>query len=794
MKMDGLTYWHASLKDQRSCLRLEGKVCWVLLLLVCLSLFGCDNGGNRQGEEPMPDLVSYNLHIRPILSDNCFACHGPDANKREAGLRLDLEGEAFKALSDNPDAYALVPGKPKSSEAYLRLISNDPTERMPPPESKLHLTEREVQLIEKWIRQGAKYEPHWAFVPPRKTNVPEVNDTWPQNEIDHFIRKAQEDRRLKPNSVADKAMLLRRVSMDITGLPPSIELMDRFMTDGSEDAYERIVDDLLEQESYGEKMAVHWMDIARFADSHGYQDDNYRSQWPWRDWVIHAFNQNMPYDEFITWQLAGDLLPNATKAQVLATGFNRNHKITEEGGVIDEEYRVEYVVDRTNTFGKALIGITVECAQCHDHKYDPISQKEYFQLYAFFNNIREVGHESNVGGPETYAKNPKIEITNEDIAGILSFVNKKDTVSLIVSVMGDRDSLRTTHILERGVYDAPGEIVEPGTPSAIMRFGETLSPNRMGLTKWLFDKDNPLTSRVFVNRIWAEFFGKGLMETVGDFGMQGNLPTHPELLDWLAVDFMENGWDIKRLIKQLVTSATYMQSSSVSEGQLLSDPTNRYYTRSERVRIKAEFVKDLIMASSGLLNPEIGGPSVKPYQPEGLWEAAASTGAKYGLLGTYIQDKGEKLYRRGLYTFVKRTLPPPGMIIFDASNRDLCEAQRSTTNTPLQALVMMNDPTVLEASRVLAANLLSWEGTMEDKIHRAFKLIVNRSPSDTEMDILIAYYQEQLDLFGVDVESAKKVLDVGEYPKAENVDTLIHAALMQVISLIYNLEEAITKS
>ncbi|WP_209328819.1 PSD1 and planctomycete cytochrome C domain-containing protein [Lunatimonas salinarum] len=755
---------------------------------------GC--GRPENAESGMPDQVSYNLHIRPILSDNCFACHGPDANKREAGLRLDTEDDAFKVLKDNPSRYAIVAGNPDDSELFHRIVSTDPLEKMPPPTSNLALSDREVALIEKWIKQGARYEPHWAFVSPAKAALPTVKESsWPYNEIDFFIQEAQEQRGLKPNAQASKEMILRRLSFDLTGLPPSVELQDRFLADDRPEAYTRLVEELLASDRFGERMAVHWMDIARYADSHGYQDDNYRSQWPWRDWVIHAFNKNLPYDEFLTWQLAGDLLPNPTKEQILATGFNRNHKITEEGGVIDEEYRVEYVVDRTNTFGKAMIGITMECAQCHDHKYDPISQKEYFQLYAFFNNIREVGHESNIGGPDTYAKHPKIDITDEDIDGILSFVNKKNTLGLIVSVMGERDSVRNTHVLERGVYDAPGERVEPGTPAAILAFSDRYPRNRLGLAKWLTDPNNPLTARVFVNRIWAEIFGKGLVETVGDFGMQGKLPTHPELLDWLAADFVENGWDIKRLVTQLVHTATYRQSSEVNESDLYADPANRWYTRAPRERIKAEFVKDLVMASSGLLNGEIGGPSVKPYQPEGLWEAAASTGAKVGLLGTYIQDKGDKLYRRGLYTFIKRTLPPPSMIIFDASNRDVCEPERTTTNTPLQALVMMNDPMVLEGARVLAANLLG-DSTVgsTDKLAMAFRLIVNRHPSDSERKVLEAYHEEQLTYFRDHSEVAQKILNVGEFPQNGSLDHVDQAALMQVICLIYNLEEAITKS
>lgn len=786
---------HTSICDLIFWVRKVRSTIGVYLLLGILLLHACGKSRPTGEEERLPDQVSYNLHIRPILSDNCFACHGPDANKREAGLRLDIEKEAFKTLQDNPKAHAIVPGDVKRSELYARVVSTDRSEQMPPPESNLTLSKHQITLIEKWIKQGAAYEPHWAFMAPQSPALPNVKlSSWAHNEIDYFILTEQENRRLVPNGEADKETLLRRLSLDLTGLPPSLKLMERFLSNQSENAYEALVDELLSSKAYGEKMAVHWMDVARYADSHGYQDDNFRSQWPWRDWVIHAFNKNLPYDAFITWQLAGDLLPNPTKEQILATGFNRNHKITEEGGVIDEEYRVEYVVDRTNTFGKAIIGITMECAQCHDHKYDPISQKDYFQLYAFFNNIKEVGHESNIGGPNTYAKHPKIEITNEDLSGILSFINKKDTLGLIVSVMGDLDSIRPTHILERGVYDAPGERVQPAMPGSILNFSDSLPKNRLGLTQWLFDPNNPLTARVFINRMWKEVFGKGLVETVGDFGMQGDLPTHPELLDWLAVDFRENGWDIKRLMKQLVTSATYRQTAAIATDKRSLDPSNAYYTRAPRERIKAEFVKDLVMSSSGLLVTEVGGPSVKPYQPSGLWEAAASSGAKFGLLGTYIQDTGTDLYRRGLYTFIKRTLPPPGMIIFDASNRDTCEPERTTTNTPLQALLMMNDPMVLEASRVLAARLLEEGGDVQQKLEKAFKLIVNRHPLSTEIKIFTDYYNDQLDTFNGNLPEAEKVLDIGEYPQATHLNTAQRAALMQVISLMYNLEETLMKS
>ncbi|NQX39552.1 Planctomycete cytochrome C [Pedobacter steynii] len=758
---------------------------------VVYTIQACNSSVSQVVEEQIPDKVSYNFHVRPILSDKCFTCHGPDANKREAGLRLDIAEEAYKALKENPSAHALVPFKPKASEVFLRISSTDSALMMPPKSSNLKLTAHEISMIEKWIKQGAKYERHWAFNPPKAPAIPKVKtEDWAKNEIDHFILAKLEQKGVKPNAEADKERLLKRLSLDLTGLPPDIAIMDKFLADGSSNAYEKVLESLLKSPAYGEKMALHWLDVSRYADSHGYQDDNYRSQWPWRDWVIHAFNKNMPYDEFITWQLAGDLMPNATKEQLLATGFNRNHKITEEGGVIDEEYRVEYVTDRTNAFGKALLGVTLECAHCHDHKYDPFSQKEYYQVFAFFNNVKEVGLESSVGGPETYAKKPLMEISNEDVKKILTFVNKQDTSKLIVSVMGDRDTLRKTYILNRGVYDAHGTEVEAGTPKSVLPFSSQYAKNRLGLSKWLFDKQNPLTSRVFVNQVWQEFFGRGLVKTSGDFGMQGELPSHPELLDWLAVDFMNHGWNIKRLVKQIVSSATYRQSAVVTAEKLRTDPENILLARAPRYRIPAESVRDVVLASSGLLVKTIGGPSVKPYQPGGLWEAATSG---RGILANYKQDHGQSLYRRGMYTFIKRTVPPPTMSIFDASNRDQCEVKRLNTNTPLQALVMLNDPTVLEASRVLAAKLLQENTAVEAKVIKAFRLIVCRNPNEREIKLLSSYYNDQLKVFAKN-SKAEKVLAVGEFPIPEKINKQSLAAMMEVMTTIYNLEETITKT
>ena len=747
---------------------------------------------NKSKEGAIPDKISYNFDVRPILSDKCYACHGPDANKRKAELRLDIQDSAYAPLKETKGAFALVPGKPEESEVFKRVSSTDPTYQMPIPESHLGaLTEYEVGVIKKWIKQGAKYEKHWAFSTPVKPALPEVeNKKWVKNEIDYFILKKIEEKGLTTNEEADKERLLKRVSEDITGLPPSLQMMDDFLNDKTDNAYEKVVDRLLQNNAYGEKMAVHWLDIARYADSYGYQDDNIRTQWPWRDWLIHAFNENLSYDKFVTWQLAGDMLPDATKEQILATAFFRNHKYTEEGGVIPEEYRIEYLIDKTKTFGKGILGITIECAQCHDHKYDPFKQKDYYSLLAFFNNTKEVGYEGDVSVSKP-AKNPLLKISDEDRHKLLNYINYSDKDTLTVSVMGERDTLRKTFVLNRGVYDQPTVEVRASAIPAVMKYDTVQYPrNRLGLAAWTVSKQNPLTARVFVNQLWQDLFGRGIVKTSGDFGMQGELPSHPELLDWLAVDFMEHGWDIKRLVKQIVMSSTYRQSAKASDEKIKVDPDNIYLSRGPRFRLPAEFVRDLVLSSSGLLVRTIGGPSVKPYQPKGLWEAATSG---RGVLATYKQDHGDSLYRRGMYTFIKLTVPPPSMMMFDGSNRDQCEVKRTKTNTPLQALIMMNDPTVLEASRVLAQKLAAEQSDAANKISRAFRLIVCRKATDNELKILNDYFNDQLQLFKEKKLDAQTTLKVGEYKTNDKADVNITAALMKTISTIYNLEETITK-
>jgi hypothetical protein len=766
------------------------KRSWLILLIAIGGIFTYTRCTETQAQETaMPDVIDYNYHIRPIFSDRCFKCHGPDANKRKAGLRLDTPEGAYAAFKDNPSMHAIVPGHPESSDVFQRLITKDTSLLMPTPSSHLSVSKHEINLIEKWIKQGAVYKPHWAFIKPVKAALPDADEEWVRNPIDYFVYAKMAEKSLKPSPEASKEQLLKRVSLDLTGLPPSLEMQDRFLKDNSPQAYEKIVNELLGSKHYGEKMSVQWLDLARYADSHGYQDDGLRTMWPWRDWVIHAFNSNYSYAKFVTWQLAGDLLPRPSKEMLLATGFNRNHKITQEGGVIDEEYRVEYVNDRTNTFSKSFLALTFECARCHDHKYDPISQKDYYSTYAFFNQVPEKGLFGTIDA--SFADPPNMNITTKDVQSILKFTHKKDTASVDVMVMADSSKRRPTYVLSRGNYDMPGPEVGVGIPKSILPYSASkYGQNRLGLARWLLEPQNPLTSRVFVNRLWTQIFGRGIVKTVGDFGMQGELPTHPELLDWLAVDFQTHGWNIKRLVKQMVMSATYQQSSTVTSSAQQVDPENIYLSRMSRIRIPAEQIRDQVLASAGILNEEIGGPSVKTYQPKGLWEVATSG---RGSLMNYIQDHNQDLYRRGMYVFIKRTVPPPTMLIFDASNRDQCEVQRGRTNTPLQALVMMNDPHVLESSRVLASQFSREKGNIDEKLTRAFRRIVCRAPNEKELAMLKKYYAAEQVSCTQNPKKVQKLMKIGEYKQDKATVTGSTAAMMLTIQLIYNMEEAIMR-
>ncbi|MCG8326077.1 MAG: PSD1 and planctomycete cytochrome C domain-containing protein [Chitinophagales bacterium] len=759
-------------------------------------LLGCLSSCFEQRQETtasifnqsLPDRVDFNFHIKPILSDRCFTCHGPDANTREAGLRLDTKEGAFAALGDDKDHYAIISGDVENSTLIQRIFSDNPDDIMPTPESNLTLTDFEKKLLKKWVEQGAEWKEHWSFLPIKKAEIPQVSEGQINNPIDNFVLAKLETQGLKSLGQASKENLIRRVSFDLTGLPPTLEEIDDFINDNSPNAYEKVVDRLLETDAYAETMATRWLDLARYADSHGYQDDLERIMFPWRDWVIHAFKKNMPYNEFVTWQLAGDLLPNPTREQIIATAFNRNHKITQEGGVIPEEYRVEYVSDRTQTFGTAFLGLTFECAKCHDHKYDALSQKDYFSLFSFFNNVPEEGLIEPYGA----IPKPYITLTKEEIEEQLQFIKNLDELdSIPLMVMEEMPQKRQAYILKRGAYDKPSTPVDPDLPKSILPFDESLSKDRLGLSRWLFSKDNPLTARVTVNRLWQQCFGKGIVATPDDFGNQGSLPTHPELLDWLALEFMENDWDQKAILKTIVMSATYQQTSRTTEKLNEIDPENNLLAHAPRLRLSAEMIRDHALASSGLLERTLGGPSVKPYQPDGLW--AETIGGGGGSLAQYVQDEGSKIYRRSIYTFWKRTVPPPSMMTFDATSRDICAVKRQTTSTPLQALVMLNDPQIVEASRVLAYRTIEQQQAVEDRIAMMFRLATSRNITEDELENLVSYFEEEKSRFESTPADALALLEVGKYPQKELISVPEMAAYTIVANAIFNLDETITR-
>ncbi|RRQ47433.1 DUF1553 domain-containing protein [Maribacter algicola] len=1033
----------------------------------------------------LPENIDFNYHVKPILSDRCYACHGPDENTRKAGLRLDIEEFAFQILQSGNTAF--VRGNPDDSECIQRILSDDPELQMPPPESNLSLTKREKALLIKWVEQGAKWKKHWAFLKPMKQAVPSrINEDWPyQNEIDGFVQAKLITKKFFPLPETEKEKLIRRVTMDLTGLPPTIEEIDAFLKDPSDDAYEKVVDRLLQTDAHAERLTLDWLDLARYADSHGLHADGARLMWPWRDWVINAFKENMPYDQFVTWQLAGDLFTNPSREQKLATAFNRNHPMTAEGGAIEEEFRLNYVFDRTETVSTAFMGLTVACARCHDHKFDPISQKDYFEMSAFFNNVKELGMTGDDGNygpmlalpnknteaklndlqneiakkekelgltkdelaqleeyiktlPDSFIENGKLDYypldklansnkghiadqnknattreapkvvdgikgnaflfngeydelylhnipnfewmdsfsgslwiqttkrdsaktqtimgtsgdknnfwrgwdfyldgsnrlnarlihsqphnyihvrskdsikTNEwnhvaftytgsskakdlnlfingeetdseivfdnlyksirtirsgdhsayhapvrvaksyrsftgengiflgkideirlfnrglspiEIKRLASLQNETDTPPIDktywiqqsdavqnlekelrtlradwltamepvmeVMVMEEIPTKRKAFLYDRGNYDQPTQEVEANTLSILPEFSDDLPKNRLGLSKWLFSKEHPLTARVTVNRYWQLLFGKGLVDTPTDFGVQGSLPSHPELLDWLAISFMDSDWDVRALLKKMVMSHTYRQTSKVSEELWQNDPENIYLARSNTYRLPAELIRDNALAASGLLVPTVGGKSVKPYQPVDLWIEKTSFSHE---LMRYKETKGDSLYRRSLYTFVRRTQPHPAMIAFDAPSREVCTISRENTNTPLQALVLLNDKQFVEASRVLAERIQKEAGdTLDKQITHAFRLATSRRPKKEELQLLKEFYEQQKKRFQKNPTEATKLLSVGEKIVDNSLDITKTAALTMVTNTLLNHDEAYTK-
>jgi hypothetical protein len=998
---------------------------WIALALVWPGLAG---------------TVEFNRDIRPIFSDKCYTCHGPDKGNRKTKLRFDTEAGAMADLGGH---FAIVPGDPEKSELVRRITAENKSMRMPPVYSGATLTDREIGLIRDWVSQGAKWEKHWSFIPPKRREPPAVSKpNWVRNPIDAFVLERLDREGLAPSPEAERAILIRRVSLDLTGIPPTPAEVDAFVRDGD---YEKVVDRLLASPRYGERMAAPWLDAARYADTNGYQTDGERSMWRWRDWVIDAFNRNMPYDRFTIEQIAGDMLPGATLEQKIASGFNRNHRGNGEGGIVPEEYAVEYVVDRVDTTSTVWLGLTVGCARCHDHKYDPISQKEFYQFFAYFNNVPERGMAFKYGNSPPFiqaptppeqsqlreterkvsaaearfgkldiataqreweksldrqaelqwsipqdlvAQNGLAELDGKNIVDLgdkanFSFYDKftlaawvnptaptgaiitrmldteegegfglslkdgkvaasmvkrwlddggrvqtenslplnrwshvvltydgsrltdginiyinglpqklkvdldvinqsfavkeplrigggggmgnrfhgsiddvrvyqaalapgeaavlatRDPISKIatmapekrspaqadkirlcfldqyappetqqawrdlrelrqqrqrliesfptVMVMQERTQPRDTFLLVRGAYDKPGDKVARGVPAVLPPLPSGVENNRLGLARWLVDPSNPLTARVMVNRLWQMYFGVGIVKTVEDFGSQGEWPTNPELLDWLATEFMRTGWDVKAIVKTIVTSATYRQSSSVSRDLLQRDPDNRLLARGPRFRLSAEQVRDQALAISGLLVEKLGGPSVKPYQPAGLWKELAGG-------DDYKQEKGENLYRRSLYTFWKRAVAPPEMMTFDSPGRETCVVRETRTNTPLQALTLMNDVTYLEAARVLAQRMMVEGGaTPAARIAYAFKLATARSLDPRKSDVLLGSFQHYLDGFETNPEAARKLVSEGDSPRNEKLNVSELAAYTTVASLILNMDETVTK-
>jgi len=813
--------------------------------------------------------ISYTREIRPILSENCFYCHGQDPNQRKADIRFDT-------LQGQKESGTITPGKPSESPLIDRIHSGDATKLMPPPKSNRKLTADQKTLLERWIAEGARFEDHWAFVPPVRPPVPEVPGI--THPVDRFLAAAQKVKGIQPNPEADRRTLIRRLSLDLTGLPPTPTEVDTFANDPDPKAYDKLVDRLMASPHYGERQALPWLDAARYADSNGFQQDGDTFQWVWRDWVVKALNDNMPFDRFSTEQLAGDLLPGATPAQKVATAFNRNHLVNGEGGAIPDEQRFVIYFDRMDVTATNWLGLTLACAQCHDHKYDPITTRDYYSLMAGFNQLSESGlagfqsSKTRVSPPfleyplpgqkekiaaleqeagelanqlekrkseweqKTSADNqfpnkairdqilsraqekplkdlPEAQRKDEEkkradrekairdhfeqkVAADLAAKLKaaRDRINAFkndelpkVMVMAD-DKPRDTFILNRGEYLKPGDKVTFGTPGFLPPLPKDAPKNRLGFARWLFAPENPLTARVAVNRLWQNLFGAGLVRTAEDFGVQGELPTHPALLDWLAVEFRENGWDMKKINRLLVTSAAYKRSARVTREQLALDPENRLLARFPRVRLPAMVLRDVALATSGLLDRRVGGKPVYPYQPTGIWDTLAITKERDF---TYPASSGTDLYRRSLYTFWRRTVGPANM--FDASSRQACRVRAGTTNTPLHALTTLNDATWNEAARVLAANLLRDLPDDTARQDRLFEMVLARKPAPSEKAALGKMLHNQMTHFAGDPTAAKKATSAGSAPRDEKLDATRWAAWTQVCLAVYNLDEALTR-
>ena len=727
------------------------------------------------------EVVDFNKDIRPILNGKCLGCHG--GVKQQGGVSFLFPEEALSpAESGN---YAIVPGKPEESELIKRIKHENKELRMPPEGNPL--SEEEIEKLSKWISQGAKWEDHWAYRPVQAISTPELTDDWSHNAIDQFVLEKLEEEGLQPNQEAPKSVLIRRVFLDLIGLPPSPEQVDTYLSDNSSQAFEKVVDELLASPHFGERWASMWLDLARYADSQGYQKDRLRRNiWRYRDWVIHAFNEDMPFDQFTIEQLAGDLLPESTSSQVLATAFHRNTMTNDEGGTDDEEFRIAAVIDRLNTTMEVWQGATISCVQCHSHPYDPIRHEEFYTLMAFFNNTAD--HDLTSEFPRVELLSPNQESEKEKIKHQLQDF-KGDTLGTAyqqlvqefmaiqpagVPVMQELgpDTSRKTHVFERGNWLVHGEEVAPDVPGCLPEFTVDYDPNRLGFAEWLVDPRQPLTARVMVNRFWEQIFGNGLVRTLNDFGTQGDPPVNPKLLDWLAYQFSNDlGWSVKGLLKTIVMSATYRQSSQVTAALLEKDPYNELLARGPRFRLGAEQIRDQALAISGLLNPKVYGPSVMPYQPDGVWNVIRHT-AKWE-----TSTEGNQ-HRRALYTFWRRVSPYPSMLTFDVPSRELCSSQRIRTNTPLQALVTLNDPVFVEAAEHFAQRMLQDGGNhIEDQIQFGFQLALMRPAEPRRLKKLMDFYQETFD----------------KYKKEGNLKPAF-AAMTNLASVILNLNEVVTKT
>ena len=792
------------------------------------------------------EVISYNRDIRPLLSDRCFACHGPDDATREADLRLDIPDGDLGPFHVRDGRQALRPADLDSSELWKRLTTDDPSLKMPPPESaQKPLTDAQREMVRLWIRQGATYEDFWSYESLRPHHLPEVkNRSWLASPMDQFVLASLEKKQIAPQPLADKRTLIRRVTLDLTGLPPTREEIHHFEQDDAPDAYAKLVDRLLSTPQYGEHMARYWLDLVRYADTNGMHHDHYRELSQYRDWVIRAFNTNMPFDRFATEQLAGDLLENPTVDQQIASGYNRLHMVMDRGTNPPQESYTRNVVDQVSAFGTVFLGLTLECAVCHDHKYDPVKQKDFYQLFAFFNNIdgdpetpgrdqqppilrlptaeqtlqlnefvaqlatakQEVERlKQSIKDKSAEAKSEKTEEATSDPSSDLAEQLKQKEEALrtlqkshdelektvsIALIMKERKDLRPAYILKRGAYDQPGEEVSRNTPAFLppLKSSDQLK-TRLDLARWVTDKRHPLTARVTVNRFWQQFFGVGIVKTSEDFGSQGEFPSHPELLDDLTNAFIDSNWDIKSLVRSIVMSKTYQQTSRVSPTEYLADPENRMLARGSRIRLDSEVIRDQILVISGRLNNAMYGKSVKPPQPADLWKTVSMVSSS---TYSFKEDTGDKIFRRSFYTFWKRAMPPPQMTIFDAPTRESCTSRRERTNTPVQALMMMNESQYFEAARHLAQQLLGLPNhTEEERLRFVFESITSRLPNTDEQGDLRVGLDGFRSLYREDIDAAQAMTsDLNLTSDSQRIEL---AAFTMIVNSLFNLDVTKTR-